>query len=302
MTSRPGALDWSLVQAFLAVAEHGSLSAAARVLCSTQPTVGRQVRAMEEQLGAELFRRHDRGFELTEVGHSLLASACAMREAVHGIELRAAGAGESLAGTVRITASEVVAQHHLPEIVAAIREEEPQIAIEVVPSDETSNLHYREADIAIRMYRPEQLDLIALHVGDLAIGVFAARSYVARRGMPASLSDLLQHDIVGMDRETQLIEGFRAAGVNVTRELFKTRSDDVATYWALVCAGCGIGFFQHAVARRNPEIVEIPLDLTIPKLPVWLASHAAIRATPRVRRVWTLLESGLRAILDVHTE
>jgi DNA-binding transcriptional LysR family regulator len=296
--ARSSALEWSLVQAFLAVAEHGSLSAAARSLGLSQPTLGRQVRAMEEQLGAELFQRHEKGLSLTELGDSLIASARAMRDAAHGIELRAAGQGERLEGTVRITASVVVALHHLPAIAAQIRSKEPQIAIEIVPSDETSNLHYREADIAIRMYRPQQLDLVTQHVGDLSIGVFASRGYVERRGMPQTREELLDHEIVGMDRNTQIIDGFRAGGLEVTREIFGTRTDDSATYWALVRAGCGIGFSQRAVGCKDPDLVEIPLPLGLPKLPVWLTAHDAVRRAPRVHRVWTLLAEGLRRVVD----
>jgi DNA-binding transcriptional LysR family regulator len=118
-------LDWSLVQAFLAVADHGSLSAAARTLGASQPTLGRQIHTMEEELGVELFQRHERGLSLTEAGRGLLASARAMREAVHDIELRALGKGEALEGTVRVTSSVAVAIHHLPAIVAALRLEEP---------------------------------------------------------------------------------------------------------------------------------------------------------------------------------
>ena len=292
-------MDWSLVQAFLAVAEHGSLSAAARVVGVSQPTLGRQVRAMEQQLGAELFRRHDKGFALTELGGSLLQSARAMREAVHGIELRAAGKGDALQGTVRVTASVAVTLHHLPAIVAMIREKEPAIAIELVPSDATTNLHYREADIAIRMYRPTQLDLITHHVGDVSLAAFASRAYLKRRGKPKRAEDLARHDIVGMDKSTQIIDGFRLAGVDVTRDFFKTRTDDTAVYWQLVLAGCGIGFAQRAVGRRERELVELPLELGLPKLPVWITAHEAIRHTPRVERVWSLLEAGLRKVVDV---
>jgi len=292
------ALEWSLVQAFLAVAEHGSLSAAARVLRVSQPTLGRQVRAMEEQLGAELFHRHDKGFALTDLGTSLLSSARAMREAVHAIELRAAGKGEALEGTVRVTASVAVTLHHLPSIVAMIREQEPLIAIELSPSDETTNLHYREADIAIRMYRPTQLDLVTHHVGDMSLGAFAATSYVKRRGLPKRAADLVDHDIVGMDKGTQIIDGFRLAGIDVTRDFFKTRVDDTAIYWELVRAGCGIGFTQVAVGRADPILVEIALELGLPKLPVWLTAHEAIRHTPRVQRVWSLLVAGLRDVVD----
>ena len=298
MARAPASLDWSLVQAFLAVAEHGSLSAAARVLGASQPTLGRQVRALERQLGVEIFRRHDRGLALSEVGQTLLGSARAMGEAAHGMALRAAGEGESLAGTVRITASEAVSQHHLPAIVAGLRVEEPQIAVELVPSDETSSLHHRQADIAIRMYRPKQLDLVAQHVGDLSLTAFAARTYVERRGAPERPRDLVEHDVVGLDASTQIMEGFRLAGLHVDRDFFRVRTDDGATYFALVRAGCGIGFAQRAIVAKDPSLVALPMPLGLPALPVWLTAHAALRRTPRVDRVWTCLAAGLRKIVD----
>ncbi len=297
MAPRPGALDWSLVQAFLAVAEHGSLSAAARVLRVSQPTLGRQVHAMEEQLGAELFQRHDKGLSLTETGRALLAPARAMRDAAHGIELRAAGQSEAIEGSVRITASVIVSLFHLPEMIAQMRSELPQVAIDLVPSDETSNLHHRAADIAVRMYRPSQLDLVTLHVGDLAIGGFASRSYIARRGLPERPDDLLAHDLVGADQDTIILDGFRQAGVPITRDAFQTRTDDPAVYWALVRAGCGIGFTQRAVGLKDPSLVEVPLPPGMPTLPVWLTAHESVRRMPRVDRVWSLLEAGLRKVI-----
>lgn len=291
-------LDWSLVQSFLAVMEHGSLSAGARALAISQPTLGRQIRALEAQLGAELFQRHDKGLSPTELGTSLIHSARAMREAAHDIALKAAGQGDTLSGTVRITASVAVTVYHLPEIVAAIRKQEPDITLDLVASDETSNLHFREADIAIRMYRPKQLDLIAQHVGDLALSTFATRDYLKRRGTPKRPADLIHHDIIGGDRNTHIIAGFQQLGFPVDRNFFKVRTDDPPTYWALVRAGCGIGFGQRAMYRKVRGLVEIPLDLGLPTLPIWLTAHEAIRHTPRVQRIWTLLATGLRAIAD----
>jgi DNA-binding transcriptional LysR family regulator len=294
---RASSLEWSLVQAFLAVAEHGSLSAAARALGSSQPTLGRQIRSMEEELGVELFLRHEKGLELSETGRSLLGSARAMRQAVHDLELRAAGKGEALEGTVRITSSVAVATHHLPAIIARLRREEPLIAIELFPSDESSNLHFREADIAVRMYRPTQLDLVTQFLGELSLGVFAAKSYAERRGLPATVAELLGHDVVGMDRNTAILEGFRRGGFPVEREWFKVRCDDTATYWQLVRAGCGIGFGQTSIGRHDPELVEVPLDLGLPRLSVWLTAHEALRQMPRVRRIWDRLAEGLREVV-----
>jgi DNA-binding transcriptional LysR family regulator len=292
-----GSLDWSLVQAFLAVVEEGSLSAAARALGRSQPTLGRQIKAMEEQLRSELFHRHDKGFQLTSAGSALLEAAQAMRQSAHQIELLASGQDQRIDGTVRISASAVVATHHLPSIVALIRRQEPLIAIEVVASDETSNLHFREADIAVRMYRPTQLDLVALYLGDLEFGVFAARSYVTRRGMPETAEQLVEHDIVGFDRETAILEGFAQAGFPVERDFFKVRCDDTAAHWALVRAGCGLGFAQLGIGRADPDLVEIPLALPLPRLPMWLTAHEAVRHTPRVVYVWEALRHGLGRII-----
>ncbi|HEX6272201.1 MAG TPA: LysR family transcriptional regulator, partial [Polyangiaceae bacterium] len=241
------ALDWSLVQAFLGVAEHGSLSAAARALGATQPTLGRQVRAIEEQLGVALFQRTEKGFTLTETGEALLPSARAMRQAVHDIELGAAGKGHGIEGTVRVTSSIVMATYHLPDILATLRREEPLIAVELAPSDESSNLHFREADIAVRMYRPTQLDLVTQHLGELRLGIFASKAYVARRGLPKTPPELFEHDIVGFDRDPAILEGFRAAGFPVERGFFKLRTDDQVAYWQLVRAGAGIGFGQRVL-------------------------------------------------------
>ena len=284
------------MQAFLAVAETGSLSAAARALGSSQPTLGRQIKTLETQLGADLFLRQARGLALSETGAALIAPAQAMRAAAGQIALTAAGRTERLEGTVRITASVAMAMYHLPPIIAKIRVAEPHIAIELAPSDATTNLLYREADIAVRMYRPTQLDLVTQHLGDEELSVFAAHSYLARRGEPISMDQLADHDFVGYDRNNDIVEGFRAAGVLIGRDFFRTRCDDNVVYWELVRAGCGIGFAQAVVGRADPMVRELPFGQMVPKLEMWLTAHQAMRQTPRIRRVWDLLAEGLRPL------
>ena len=298
MAAAASSLQWSLVQAFLAVAERGSLSAAARLLGATQPTLGRQIKAMEDQLGAELFQRHGQGLALTEAGQALLASARQMRQAAHDIELLATGKSQALSGTVRITASVIVATHHLPRIVAAARQREPSIAIEVAAANESSNLHFREADIAVRMYRPEQLALVARHLGDLRLGMFAAKSYVERRGVPETAEQLLEHDVVGFDRQDAIVQGFRRGGLEVSREWFKVRCDHDGAYWGLVRAGCGLGFGQRVIGLADPTLVEVPLQMELPVLPLWLTAHEAVHKTPRVHVVWEALANGLSALCE----
>ncbi|WP_306456514.1 LysR family transcriptional regulator [Flavimaricola marinus] len=286
-----------MIQAFLAVAETGSLSAAARQLGASQPTLGRQIKAIEAQLDAELFHRHAKGFELTETGLALVPAARQMREAVNQIALTAAGQAGRLEGTVRITSSDAISVFHLPEILAHIREVEPQIALELVPSDTSTNLLYREADIAVRMYRPTQLDLVTQHIGDLKLAMFAAKSYVARRGIPADATEFLTHDLVGYDANPAMLEAMTHFGLPVTRDSFKTRCDANLANWALVRAGCGIGFGQAQVGRADPSLQEISLDYPLPLLPVWLTAHEAMRQSPRIRRVWDLLADGLRKVI-----
>jgi DNA-binding transcriptional LysR family regulator len=286
-------LDWTRLQAFLAVAETGSLSAAARKLGASQPTLGRQIAALEGELGAVLFHRQPRGLALTETGSALIEPAQAMQAAAGHIALLAAGQDARLEGTVRITASIAFSVYHLPPILARIRSAEPLIEIELVPSDATTNLLYREADIALRMYRPTQSDLVTRHLGDLELGLFAAESYLARRGIPRVATDLLDHDVIGYDTSPLIEEGFRAAGFPVPRGFFQMRTDDNIAYLELIRAGCGIGFSQVSIARADPRLVHLHLGLDIPRLPLWLTAHQAMRRTPRIRRIWDLLAAEL---------
>lgn len=298
MTQTFAPADWSLVQAFLAVAEEGSLSGAARALGASQPTLGRQIKALEHQLDAALFTRQARGLALTDTGAALVAPARQMRDAMGQIALTAAGRSAQMEGTVRITASVMTSQLHLPRIIADTREKEPQIHIELVPSDDSRNLLYREADIAVRMYRPTQLELVTQHIGDIPIVICAAQSYIARNGPLQGLADLPNHDFIGFDLNPAIIEGFASAGLEVTRDFFKVRCDDQAAYWQLVRAGCGIGFSQRDIAQNDPDIEVFDLGLDISTLPIWLTAHAAMRETPRIRRVWELLAEGLRPLVS----
>ena len=286
-------LDWSLVRAFLAVADSGSLSAAARKLGTSQPTLGRQIRQIEASLDLPLFLRRPRGLDLTDSGAALLPHARRMAEAMNAFALTAAGQTEDLRGTVRLTASTVVAQYVLPPIIADIRRAEPLIQIELVASDSSDNLLFREADIAVRMYRSTQLDIITRHLGDLRLGVFASQAYLDRRGWPLQATDLLDHDLIGYDRNDLILRHMRALGWPATREMFTIRCDSQTTYMALIQAGCGIGFAQVGILGGLPDMVALDLGLDLPHLPVWLAAPQAMRNTPRIARVWDMLTDGL---------
>ena len=291
-------LDWTLLRSFLAVVETGSLSAAARATGQSQPTLGRHIRTLEAQAGGALFERHAKGLSPSALGQALRPGAEAMREGARQVAMAAAGRDNRDAGIVRVTASVFVSIHLLPPILADIRARFPEIQIELVASDQSENLLFHEADIALRMYRPEQLDMITRHLGELGLGLYATPAYLARAGTPKGFWDILQHELIGYDRDDRLIRGFRAAGLEIARDNFAIRTDDQVAYWELVCAGAGIGIGQRAVADRDPRVARILPDAPVPSLPVWLTAHESLRRTPRVARVWDALATGLSPFLS----
>jgi len=287
-------LDWNLIRSFIAVAETGSLSAAARRLTASQPTLGRHVAELEQALGVVLFRRGRRGYELTEQGIALFERARAVGHAANAFARLAAGATEQVAGSVRIAASEVVSAYVLPPIMARLGLEEPAIEVEIVASNQVENLLRRDADIAVRMVAPAQQDLVARKIADLPLVACAARSYLDRRGRPEKPEDMFAHDVIGYDRAGEIIQVSAALGFNVDRHAFRFRTDNQIVYWEAIRAGNGIGFSQRALAGRDPLVETILPELALPTLPMWLAMHRDVRTSARVRRVADFLFAELK--------
>ncbi len=288
--------DWTLLRSALTVASTGSLSAAARALGLSQPTLGRHVEALEQALGVVLFTRAVGGLSLTPAGQALVEPLRDMEAAARRLALIAAGRQETLKGSVRITASRVVSHHLLPPILVALRAAEPEIEIELVPSEGTENLLFREADIALRMYRPTQADLIAAHVTDLPMGLFAAKSYLGDRPRPATAGDLMALDFVGFDRSDYMLQLMARQGFAARREDFKLRCDDQVVYWSLVRAGGGVGGMQRIIGDGDGAVERIADFLPMPVLPVWLTAVPTLREAPRIRRVYDHLAASLRAL------
>ena len=288
-------LDWNLIRSFVAVAETGSLSAAARRIGVSQPTLGRHVAEMESALGVVLFRRGRSGYDLTESGMALYERGRAVGEQAAAFTRLAEGRTVAVAGTVRVTASEIIATYALPAITAKLAVAEPDIEVEIVASNQVENLLRRDADIAVRMTEPAQLDLVARRIADLPLVACAARSYLARRGRPERPEDLLDHELIGFDRGTELIEGFAALGVEIDRHAFRFRSDNQIVLWEALKAGNGIGFGQAALVAREPLLEAILPELRLPTLPMWLAMHRDVRTSARIRRVADFLYAELKA-------
>lgn len=285
--------DWSLVRSFLAVLEHGSLLAAARQLQSSQPTIGRHVAELEIQLGVTLFDRTGRGLVPTEAALRLAASARTMQSGADQLARSVEGADRSISGTVRITASQPVSCYVLPPLLAQMRLSLPDVQVELVASNAVSNLLRREADIAIRMVQPEQATVIARRVGKVALRACAHQDYLRRRSAPRQPTDLLNHDLIGGDRNDETLKGFAAAGLLVGKEQFAFRTDDLIVVWQAVKAGLGIGFVSEHLLRTDPAVVPLLPKLKIQPLPVWLVVHKEIRTSKRIRAVYDFLADAL---------
>jgi DNA-binding transcriptional LysR family regulator len=290
-------LDWALLRSFLAVVEGGSLSAAAKSIGATQPTLSRHIRELETALGVILFTRSAQGLDPTNAALGLVEDARTMGAAAEALTLKAEGRSQQLFGTVRITASVIVANLMLPPILAALRQAEPSIQIEIVASDTNQNLLRRDADIAIRMADPTQNALIARKLGETPIGLFATKDYFDRRGRIGSKEDLRHHDLIGLDRNDFLIRGFAAYGIALTREEFALRTDEPMLTWNLLLAGAGVGIAQVIIARRHDELEQVAGGLGLGALPVWLVMSEEVRSNARIRRVADFLSTALTTIL-----
>jgi DNA-binding transcriptional LysR family regulator len=283
--------DWSLLRTFLEVATSGSMSRAAQALGSSQPTLSRQVAQLEAQLGHALFERTTRGVRLTDAGTALREPAERMREHAQQLAMVAAGRSQALAGTVRITASEMVSAYLLPDMLRALRATHPEIQVELVASNAVENLLEREADIALRMVRPQQGTLIARRLPDQPLALYAHGDYVLAHGQPTPAT-LERHEWVGYDRSDQMLRGFRDAGFQVGKEMFAFRCDNQIVAWHAVLAGLGIGVGMVRVAALSPQLVRVLPKIPVPPLPLWLTAHRELRGTPRLKLVFDFLAAA----------
>ena len=286
---------WETYRSFLAVMTEGSLSAAARRLGLTQPTLGRHIDELEAALGQALFTRSQAGLIATQAARELLPHAQAMASAAQALIRASSGTKAEERGSVRLTASVFVGGEVLPEILKRFREMHPYIAVELVLSDAMQDLLRRDADIAVRMVQPKQDALIAKKIGTTALGLYARRDYLERFGTPRSLEDVAQHAVIGFDRETAFERALKTQWANVSRELFSLRVDNDLARANALRAGYGIGVCQVGVARRDPELVHLLPKAFQFELGLWLVMHKDLRSTKRVRLLFDHLAEGLAA-------
>jgi DNA-binding transcriptional LysR family regulator len=287
--------DWDLYRAFLAVLEAGSLSGAARRLGLTQPTIGRQIEALEASLDeAVLFTRSPGGLRPTEAALALEPHAQAMASAAEALLRTASGEADRARGIVRVTASHIIGAEVLPSILTAFHEQHPDIVIELVLSDQLEDLLRRDADIAVRMARPTQGALTARRVGAVPVGLFAHRRYLERHGEPSRL-DEPGHAIVGFDRNVLMLRGLAELNLPLSRDTFAFRSDNDLAQLAALRAGFGFGGCQYGIARRDPDLVHVLAHAFRFDMEVWVAMHEDLKSSLRMRLMFDALVEGMQA-------
>jgi len=288
--------DWERHRAFLAVLREGSLSGGARRLTLAQPTVRRRIADLERAIGVALFTRAPDGLMPTDAALGLKAHAEAMEIAAAAFARGATQRGE-IAGLVRVSASEVIAVEVLPPILADLRRRHPRLAVALSPNNRNEDLLRREADIAVRMVRPEQGALVARRIGDIELGLHVRSDLIARRPPPATLDEVAAFGLVGVENDNVVVRALRAGGIPIRVEDFVFRSDSDLAQMAAIRAGLGIGICQVPLARLDPALVRILPDAFSYPLDTWVVMHEDLRASAPVRAVFDTLVTGLKAYL-----
>ena len=281
--------DWNRARAFLVTAEEGSLSAAARSLGMTQPTLGRQVSALEQELGVTLFERVGRGLSLTASGAGLLDHVRAMGNAANNVSLAASGQSQSIEGSITITASEVIAAFLLPTFLARLRVLHPGITVKLVASNNIHDLRRREADIAIRSGRPTDPGLIATRLRDTPARLYATPAYLKSVGRPKTVADLRRAHFIGFGDEDRFLSGLNALGFDLSAKNFPLHATAHMVLWELVKSGLGIGSVIAEVGDLEPLVECVLPQMTPIPVPMWLVAHREIHTSRRVRAVFDLL-------------
>ncbi|WP_209506647.1 MULTISPECIES: LysR family transcriptional regulator [unclassified Ruegeria] len=288
-----GNFDWNHIRAFLATAETGSFSAAARQLRQTQPTLSRQIALLEQDLGVMLFERVGRTLEITQAGLELLDHTRKMGDAANRIALTASGQAQSIEGRVRITASDVMSAYVLPDLLREIRTQAPRLRIDVIASNDIQDLMRREADIAIRHVRPDQPDLIAKLVQEASGHFYATTEYLNRAGRPKSKQALSRHEFISFGDNNQMITYLKPLGIHLTNENFRLGSQNGIVAWEYAKQGFGIAPMSQTVGDATPGMERVCPGMEAITFPIWLTTHRELHTSRRIRLVYDLLTKFL---------
>ena len=285
--------DWNRVRAFLVTAEEGSLSAAARALGLSQPTLSRQVDALQQELGIVLFERFGRGLELTPAGADLIAHARRMGEGAMALSIAAHGKSDDIAGLVTLSASDLYAGLLLPPILKRLKAIEPSITLRIVADNEASDLLRREADIAIRNFRPKEPDLVARRLPDAGANFFAASAYLREHGPLATPNDWSRPSLITPGEAEGFLDVLGKMGLPAVPSSVAYECTSYLAMWEMVRQGLGVGIIDTAIGDREADVARAAPGAPDIPFPVWLTAHRDILTNRRMRRVFDFLVEEL---------
>lgn len=288
-------MDWSVVRDFLAVVETGSLSAAARKLRVSQPTLSRRIADLEEKLGATLFLRTPKGLLMTETGEGILADALEMETRALAIERRADAGRDALEGTVRISCTEGLGTKWLPRHLKTFHDSYPRLQVEVLVDNRAVNLVRREADIALRLFRPEQPDLIARKLGGLDMGLYGSKSYLEKHGVPAKVSDLKSHLHIGFDESLTGRSDIQYLESMFNPDAIVHRSTSFVGQFEAARAGIGLAMIDCFLGDPEPDLVRILPTKLYHTMEVWLVTHSEVSRSARIRVLFDHLAEAFQS-------
>lgn len=286
--------DWNQARAFLATAEEGSLSAAARALRQTQPTLGRQIAALEADLGVVLFERVGRTYVPTPTGLDLLEHVRSMASAATQLSLTASGQAQAIEGTVVISVSDVMAAYMLPPMIRELGETAPGLHIDLLASNTFSDLKQREADIALRHVRPEQPELIAKFVKEMTARHYAAPSYLQVHGRPSEMAELAQHSFISFGDREQMKRQLESAKILISDTNLRFSSASAIVAWQMVRDGLGVGIMADEIADKCPDVEPLFPDVPPFRFPLWIVTHRELKTSRRIRLVFDFLAEKLK--------
>jgi DNA-binding transcriptional LysR family regulator len=288
--------DWNQVRAFLATAEEGSLSAAARALNLTQPTLSRQVTALEKSLGVTLFERGTRAVTMTDAGLEILDHVREMNAAAEKLSLKASGQSQDVGGKVSITATSLFATQYLPAILLHLREVAPNILVNVQTSNTVQDLTQREADISIRHARPEQPDLIGRLVNETSAQLYGSRALVDNYPRVRDQSAFRKMPFIGFENVETMIPILREFGIAVEEKNIVATTSSGPCLLAMVRQGLGVSVLTKDTAERYADLEIVWPELEPIPVPVWLVSHRELNTSRRIRTVFDLLAEHLSRV------
>jgi DNA-binding transcriptional LysR family regulator len=275
------------------VAELGSLSKAAEALNTSQPTLGRQIARLEQQIGLTLFDRSTQGLKLTSAGEKFIETSDLMSKASEQFARIASGGELSLSGNLRITANEVIGLYYLPKLVAQFSQSYPNINVEIDISNQSTSLHKRDADVALRMFRPTQPDLIARRLKDIELCFVASNAYISKSGQPQNMQDLKQHQLIGYDRELDFIKAIQNLNWPLTEKSFSLKTDFLPLQIELARKGAGISVTHRNLLNQWPELETVLTGTKIPNLEFWLVCHKDVQHNRKIRLLMDFLAKAL---------